>query len=282
MSMNKSVLKQEDLKKAHTHFKFGENWKNFSSEINEERIEEAKKSLVKFFGKSGIEGKTFLDIGCGSGLFSLAALLLGAKKVVAVDIDTDSVETTRHVLQTFVPKKDFTVNVVSVFDLDPKKNGTFDIVYSWGVLHHTGDMVGAIEKASQMVAPKGLFALALYRKTPLCGFWKKEKCVYTNAPKFIQFLVRCVWYSLFAAGCLVFRRNIVTYIRNYKSSRGMSFSHDVHDWLGGFPYESISPAEMYALAHQNNLKLKSEFLIPSVRFGLLGTGCDEYVFENAD
>jgi predicted RNA methylase len=277
--MTKNILTQADLKNAHTHFKFGENWKNFSSQINEERIDEAKKSLVKFFGKSGIEGKTFLDIGCGSGLFSLAALLLGAKKVVAVDIDADSVETTRHVLQTFAPKKDFTVEVVSVFDLDPKKHGTFDIVYSWGVLHHTGDMETAIEKASQMVGPKGLFALALYTKTPLCGFWKKEKRIYTNAPKLVQFFMRSIWYSLFILSQIIFRQNVIAYIRNYKSSRGMSFSHDVHDWLGGFPYESISPEEMHALARKFHLKRHSEFLIKAPRLGLLGTGCDEYVFE---
>jgi predicted RNA methylase len=271
----------KNLKEAHTHFKFGENWKNFSAEINEERIEEAKKSLVKFFGKNGLEGKSFLDIGCGSGLFSLAALLLGAKKVVAVDIDQDSVETTRHVLGTFAPKKDFTVDVVSVFDLDPKKHGTFDIVYSWGVLHHTGDMATAIEKASHMVAPKGLFALALYTKTPFCGFWKKEKRIYTNAPKIVQFFMRSIWYSLFVLSQIIFRQNVVAYIRNYQSSRGMSFSHDVHDWLGGFPYESMAPEEMRTLAKKLHLKNHKEFLIKAPRLGLLGTGCDEYVFEKA-
>ncbi len=273
-------MKKTDLKKAETHFKFGENWKNFSQEINEERIMEAKKSLVKFFGDKGLEGKAFLDIGCGSGLFSLAALLLGAKNVMAVDIDQDSVATTTHVLETFAPKKAFKTKVVSVFDLDPKKHGTFDIVYSWGVLHHTGSMEEAIAKASKMVSPKGLFALALYTKTPLCHFWKKEKYLYTNAPKAIQFLMRCVWYSLFFLSQIVFRKNVIAYIRNYKSSRGMSFSHDVHDWLGGFPYESMAPQDMRDLAKKLHLKPHAEFLIKAPRLGLLGTGCDEYVFKN--
>lgn len=269
-----------NLKQVETHFKFGNNWKEFSSLINDERIEEAKKSLVKFFGPKGLQGKTFLDIGCGSGLFSLAALLLGAKYVTSLDIDEDSVSTTKSVLNTFAPNKNFDCFVKSVFDLDPKKHGTFDIVYSWGVLHHTGDMYQAIKNAITMVNSKGLLAIALYKKTPMCGFWKIEKRLYTNAPKWIQSIFRGIWYVtwLLVFG-LVFRNNPRSYIKNYKSSRGMSFSHDVHDWLGGYPYESISPDEMHAFAKKNALTLHSEFLIPRCRLGLLGTGCDEYVFK---
>jgi len=268
------------LKNVETHFKFGENWKNFSALINEERIEEAKKSLIKFFGSKGLEGKTFLDIGCGSGLFSLAALLLGAKHVTAVDIDQDSVATTKSVLENFAPDKNFDCFVESVFDLDPKKQGTFDIVYSWGVLHHTGDMYKAIEKAIGMVKPKGFLAIALYKKTPMCWFWKIEKRLYTNSPKWIQAILRGLWYTAWVLVFgVIFRNNLFSYVKNYKSSRGMSFSHDVHDWLGGYPYESIAPDEMHTFSKKNSLKVHAEFLIPSCRLGLLGTGCDEYVFN---
>lgn len=267
-----------DLTLVENHFQFGKNWEAFSSHINEARIKEATQSLVKFFGKEGLKGKTFFDIGCGSGLFSLAALRLGVEKVYAIDIDADSVYTTQNVLKTFHPSGNFHCEKMSVFDLDPNAQGTFDIVYSWGVLHHTGDMERAIKKAASMVKKGGVLAIALYRKTPLCNFWKVEKKFYKQAPKWVQCIARMLWYTAWFCRAIILRKNPFSYIKNYQSSRGMSFCHDVHDWLGGYPYESILPREMHTLAGNCGLKLMKEFVIPKVHLGLLGAGCDEYVF----
>ena len=272
-------MNKNDLLKAESHFKFGENWKAFSEHINEERIEEAKKSLIKFFGKTGLKGKTFLDIGCGSGLFSLAALLLGAKEILAVDIDKDSVATTKKVLDTFAPKAKYQCKVISVFDLDPKKHGTFDVVYSWGVLHHTGDMYTAMKKAFAMAKKEGTLAIALYTKTPLCGAWKVEKRFYAHAPCILQAFIRGLYYVAYTLKKTLSGKNMLTFVKNYKSLRGMSFSYDAHDWLGGYPYESISPQEMKTFLEKEGLKISKTFLCPPPKLGLFGTGCSEYILK---
>ena len=168
------------------HFSFGENWAQYSEKIDDARIEEAEKSLIRLVGREAIEGRTFLDIGCGSGLFSLAAVRLGCRQLLAVDLDPKSVETARRVLSAHAPTANWDCRNISVFDLDPATQGTFDVVYSWGVLHHTGAMYKAIAKASKMVAPDGMLTLALYSKTPFCGLWRLEKRIYSRSPKWVQ------------------------------------------------------------------------------------------------
>src|SRR5215468_8159747 len=115
-----------------THFEFGENWRDYAELIDQRRVDDATEGLRKLF-PDGISGKTFLDLGCGSGLHSLAALLLGARAVTAIDIDETSVATTRATLTKFAPDRNWKTEVRSVFDLS-LDDGQFDIVYSWGVL----------------------------------------------------------------------------------------------------------------------------------------------------
>ena len=128
-----------------THFEFGANWKDYSEKIDEVSIRQAESGVLKLIAKTDIAGRTFLDIGSGSGLHSLAALRLGAKSVTAVDIDPNSVETTRKVLALNWPEKNVEARLVSILDPEASNLGTFDIVYSWGVLHHTGAMWDAID-----------------------------------------------------------------------------------------------------------------------------------------
>lgn len=155
-----------DLTQLDTHFAFGKNWAAFADKIQESEIAEAVAGLSRFFAGESLAGKRFLDIGCGSGLHSLAALRLGAAEVVAVDLDPDSVETARAVLGHHASDTSvWRVQQASVFALDPTAMGTFDVIYSWGVLHHTGDMMRALRQAASLVKPGGLFIFALYRKT---------------------------------------------------------------------------------------------------------------------
>lgn len=147
---NKTAM--ADLKDRKSHFEFGENWRDYAETIDARRVEGAIEGLRRLF-PSGLFGKTFLDVGCGSGLHSLAALRLGSAFVLATDIDENSVSTTRGVLLGHFPEARWTPRQISVFDMTPEEIGTFDVVYSWGVLHHTGDMWLAIEKAARLVRP---------------------------------------------------------------------------------------------------------------------------------
>jgi 2-polyprenyl-6-hydroxyphenyl methylase/3-demethylubiquinone-9 3-methyltransferase len=224
-------------------FAFGKNWTQFLQRLDEERIVEAEKSLKEMLKVSDFQGLTFLDIGSGSGLFSLAARRMGAT-VTSFDYDLDSVQCTQHLKFTFFnndPK--WHVSQGSVLDPDfMNKLGTFDIVYSWGVLHHTGQMWTALEQAAQRVKPAGgrLF-IAIYNdqgwrsrawwliKKGYCqgGFTKALVCM-TGYP--LQFLKTLVKSALT-------RKNEFAL---YKRSRGMSIWHDYVDWIGGFPFEVAS------------------------------------------
>ncbi|AWN40543.1 class I SAM-dependent methyltransferase [Methylobacterium durans] len=266
------------LLNAETHFAFGENWQSFVKLIDDQRIAAAETDLLRLLGRGDLANKSFLDIGSGSGLSSLAAARLGVASIMATDIDENSTAATRSLLQARLldSNVDWTARVVSVFDLPQNQ---YDVVYSWGVLHHTGDMWRAIREAAMRVKPGGLFAIAIYAKTSLCGFWRAEKAFYAHAPGFVQACIRAI-YSVwhFTITALATRRNPFTLAKQY-NARGMDKGHDVHDWLGGYPYESATPEEIRSFVSDLGFELVRQNLAPGKRHGLLASGCDEYLFR---
>ncbi|VAW84571.1 hypothetical protein MNBD_GAMMA16-519 [hydrothermal vent metagenome] len=261
---------------SETRFQFGQNWLDYSVLIDDEKIAQAERRLIKLLGSGALENKTFLDIGCGSGLHSLAALRLGAKQVLAIDLDPKSVATTQAVLNKFWRQNNFTVEQCSVFDLHTTGKGKFDIVYSWGVLHHTGNMVKAIEQASDRVKANGLLALALYGKTRHCERWTKIKYWYINATSEQQAKAERWYVRLFGFYILLRGKRLATHIANYNQKRGMDFYYDVRDWIGGYPYESISPDQLRQILTPRSFSIKKENV--RRRSGLFGSGNDEYLF----
>ena len=278
------MTKNNKLKEIDTHFEFGQNWSEYSNLIDQERINNAEKSLGTLIDSKFIKGKSFLDIGCGSGLSALAALNMGASTVMCTDIDPKSVHTTKRTLERFSKNPSFESKVLSVFDLSPDTLGVFDVVYSWGVLHHTGSMYEAIEAASKIIANEGVFVIALYRKTPFCKMWKIIKRLYNSSPRFIQKVALYFYATLIIITKTLCGTNVISHIKNYKENRGMSFLHDIHDWLGGYPYESISPTECHGFLEKIGFKLISQNIyVPQTIFKtfiqIMGSGCDEYVFK---
>jgi SAM-dependent methyltransferase len=274
--MDKSI----ELLDQKSHFAFGENWASYAKLVTQAEIGRAVTDLCALAG-GDLGGKRFLDIGCGSGLHALAALRLGAAEVVAVDIDPESVATTRRMLQGHAAGLAWQVHGRSVFELDAAWQGQFDVVYSWGVLHHTGDMYRALRSAAALVKPGGVFMFALYRRTRLCWLWSMEKRWYAGASPRAQALVRRVYTALYGAAYRVrtrhsFRQHVAECQR-----RGMSFHHDIHDWLGGWPYESISPAQTDSLMQQLGMRPVRLFVHSGKSMGLFGSGCDEYVYGKA-
>jgi 2-polyprenyl-6-hydroxyphenyl methylase/3-demethylubiquinone-9 3-methyltransferase len=173
---------------------------------------------------------------------------------------------------------DWIVERGSVLDEDYMAHiGSFDIVYSWGVLHHTGAMRRAVRLASARVAPGGLFAFALYRATRLCWAWKIEKRWYAAASPRARRIAHAAYIGLLRAAFLASGRDWAVHVRDYRSHRGMDFHCDVHDWLGGYPYESIGPAEVMALMNELGLCHIHSVTRPYA-LGFFGSGCDEYVY----
>jgi ribosomal protein L11 methylase PrmA len=121
------------------NFDFGGNWKAFSADrMDAERVRAAVQSLDELVGKQQIAGRSFLDIGCGSGLFSIAAAESGARTVRAFDVNETAVATSvanaRSFLKSGVPAPDFRQG--SILDEEFLHNvGQHDVVYAWGSLH---------------------------------------------------------------------------------------------------------------------------------------------------
>jgi len=261
-------------------FEFGKNWTRFLEVLDDERIDEACKSLRRMLGVQTLARRSFLDIGCGSGLFSLAAMRLGAARVVSFDFDPHSVACARELKRRyFTDASNWTIDQGSVLDeAYLERLGSFDVVYSWGVLHHTGEMWKALANAAGPVAPGGRLFIALYRDQGWrSAAWLRIKQLYCSGP-IGRALVLGVFvpYSFVESflGDVVHGRNPFTRARRYKSSRGMSKFHDLIDWVGGLPFEVASAPQVLAFFKQRRFRLEN--LAPS-----RGHGCNEFVFSRS-
>lgn len=264
---------------AETHFEFGKNWAQYSESITEDDIDIAQKSLSTFLGTDSLSGKTFLDIGCGSGIHALAALRLGANAVRAVDIDQDSVATAKAVISSRWNESNFSVEQANIFEMPAENFGQFDVVYSWGVLHHTGDMWAAIKKASAFAAPGGIFAIAIYRKTRYCGFWRWEKERYARSGNLYRVPVVATYITVRTLRDLARFRNPLRKAREHKRNRGMKRYTDVIDWVGGYPYESASAEDIVAFVEPLGFDLEYSDKTKQKKSVILGSGNAEYRFR---
>ncbi len=259
-------------------FEFGKNWTTFLSSLNDRRIAEAERSLKEMLGVTNLSGMRFLDIGSGSGLFSLAARRLGAR-VHSFDYDPHSVNCTRELHRRYFPD-DVSWTVESGSALDEayiRSLGQFDIVYSWGVLHHTGEMWKALANAALPVKPGGTLFIAIYNDQGTASrHWKKTKQIYNRLPRPLRFLV--VWPSF---GVLFWRRMLKDLlrgkpfhtIRNYGKERGMSCWRDLIDWVGGYPFEVAKPEQIFEFYKDRGFSLTKLITCGG------SLGCNEYVFQ---
>lgn len=261
-------------------FAFGANWSRFIRCVDDRRIKAAEESLAEMTQSvEAIRGRTFLDAGSGSGLFSLAAARLGAARVHSFDYDPNSVATTVEIKRRFGPQNAaWTVERGDILDRDyVAALGTWDVVYSWGVLHHTGRMWDAIANACDLVAERGLLFIAIYndqgRKTRL---WQKIKRAYSaNALGRAAILAAFVpyWTIRGAAGDLLRFRNPLRRYRDYRSERGMSILHDWIDWLGGYPFEAATPETVCRYVTERGFSLRNLATAGD------SWGCNQFVFD---
>ena len=266
-------------------FSFGRNWQVFLKTIDEERIQNAQHSLTDFLGTDSFAGKTFIDIGCGSGLFSLAAVRLGSDRVVSFDVDPFSVHCCRHLHTQAGNPSHWEIYQGSVLDgVFLSSLGTFDIVYSWGVLHHTGRMWDAVQSSAELVRPEGHYYIALYNKilgrsgSPswIHPFWLGVKRLYNAHPTVGVYVLEPLAMAAYLTMVVARLESPVRHIRNYKSYRGMSWRTDATDWLGGYPYEFATVEEVFKFVRARF----PEFTLVNLRV-TSGRGLNWYLFRRS-
>jgi 2-polyprenyl-6-hydroxyphenyl methylase/3-demethylubiquinone-9 3-methyltransferase len=257
-------------------FEFGENWRRFLSVLDEDRISEAERSLKAMLGVEDLRGRTFVDVGSGSGLFSLAAARLGAERVHSFDFDPSSVGCTLELRRRYGDGLPWTVEQGSALDeAYLRRLGTFDIVYSWGVLHHTGDMWRGLANVDRLVAPGGRLFISIYNdQGRRSRIWRGIKRVYNalperlRAPYVVLVMARqLVWPYLTQPPWRHVRRS-----RQRDRSRGMNRWHDMVDWVGGLPFEVATPDAIFDFYRELGYVL--ERLVTRQ-----GIGCNEFVFR---
>jgi 2-polyprenyl-3-methyl-5-hydroxy-6-metoxy-1,4-benzoquinol methylase len=264
-------------------FAFGENWTAFLAALNEDRINQAVESLRVMLGVASLGGKRFLDLGSGSGLFSLAAHRLGAA-VVSVDFDPQSVACTQELRQRFGNEsQSWEVRQGSVLDAGLMESlGQADVVYSWGVLHHTGQMDRAIELAAARVKPGGRYFIAIYNdQGGASRRWLAIKKMYHRLPTQLRplwvVLVAGCYELKFALARLARLKNPLPFAdwRAKQADRGMSVWHDWVDWIGGLPFEVATPERIIVPLR------KHSFTLENLKTVGKGWGCNEYVFSKS-
>ena len=265
-------------------FGFGDNWRAFLEVLDDERIAEAERSLVEWLGPGALRGKTFLDAGCGSGLFSLAALRLGAARIHSFDYDRASVGCALELRRRYGREDvEWTVEQGDVLDERYVTGlGTADVVYSWGVLHHTGDLWRALRAIDQAVAPDGRLFIAIYNHQRLASrYWTLVKRLSNALPPgarapYAVAVMAPRELASFAIRTLCGRPQ--DYVRSwtrYKTTRGMSRWHDLLDWVGGYPFEVSKPEQVFELYRDRGFELER------LRTCGGGLGCNEFVLRRA-
>ena len=263
-------------------FEFGSNWAAFLAVLDETRIIAAERALQEMLRCARLDGLRFLDIGSGSGLSSLAARRLGAQ-VHSFDYDPQSVACTAELRRRYYPSDPkWTVERASALDASYMRAlGSFDIVYSWGVLHHTGRMWDALEHAAIPVAEEGKLFIAIYNDTGTQSRrWHAIKRIYNELPRFarIPFAVAVTLPGeLKALAGATLRLRPGEYLRGwaeYRRLRGMSRWHDILDWVGGYPYEFATPDQIFEFYRRRG------FILANMKCGGVGLGCNQFVFEH--
>jgi len=256
-------------------YDFGKNWQEFvDRRLGEEAIRQSQDRIAEFLRAPSLQGLSFLDIGCGSGVHSLAAHRLGAS-VTSFDYDPLSVRTTEQVRRYGGEPENWHVMQGSVLDTAfMREIPPADIVYSWGVLHHTGDMWNAIRNAAIPLKPDGVLYIALYSSEiyvdPPAEYWLEVKRKYNAQGPIGRRLTE--WWHVFRfhlMPALKAGRNPLQVIRDY-GDRGMTLMTDVRDWLGGYPMDFAGLRETCNFC-RNELGLD----LVNVR---AGEGCTEFLF----
>ena len=272
---------------SNQRFSFGSNWNEFidnsiTNKSFDRKLKYCINHLSNTFSKS-IDKKIFIDIGCGSGLFSLAAIKLNASKVLSFDFDLNSVNTTNKLLSLKGVDKekanslqhDIRNEIILSNYLNAEQSKKIQkFIYCAGVVHHTGNVYLSMDNVSKLANNKNdeIF-ISIYNKIPVLTFlWWLEKKIYINVGIWRR-LALFIWLFAWSSYWILKLQNPIKNIQRYgDNDRGMSFLTDAKDWLGGYPYEPLYKEDVIAFFKKRNFEL--------INFNRGGNwGLNDYLFK---
>src|SRR5262249_7385247 len=127
---------------------------------------EVEPNIPAFADFEATRGSRVLEIGVGAGTDYVNWLRAGAR-AVGIDLTTSAVKLTRESAELEGLNAD-----VFVADAEalPFRSEVFDVVYSYGVLHHTPDTVRALRELYRTLKPGGVAKVMIYHRPSIVGF----------------------------------------------------------------------------------------------------------------
>jgi ubiquinone/menaquinone biosynthesis C-methylase UbiE len=188
-------------------------------------------------------GQKILEVGIGAGSDFIQWVRAGAK-AYGIDITEEAVEHTKQRLSLFNLKAE----EVKVSDAEniPYENNTFDLVYSWGVIHHSPNTEKALAEIIRVTVPQGRIKLMIYNRHSIYAFYKYLK------------------YGLFRGRPFRSLKNIMFYHQESIGTKAYSIK-EIKKILENYPVRIIS---IHAPATNYDLKWNLPILLRVVSYVL--------------
>jgi ubiquinone/menaquinone biosynthesis C-methylase UbiE len=183
--------------------------------------EASEKHWALFYSAEEVRQKSVLDAGCGTGIFSIIFARHGAGRVLGIDISAGSLDTARSLKEKFgLANAEFERRDMLAL---PYADGSFDIVWAWGTVHHTTDPLGAISELIRVLRPGGSILLAVYKRTRLTWVHEMIRKTLVRTP-------RIAWNTLAKILALPLAPVVLIFKKREKSRRGETLAELILDW----------------------------------------------------
>jgi ubiquinone/menaquinone biosynthesis C-methylase UbiE len=219
-------------------------------------LEASEKHWRLFYSPQEVRGKSVLDAGCGTGIFSIIFARNGAGRVIGIDISPGSLETARTLKTRFaVDNAEFRLQ--DMLGL-PFADGSFDIVWAWGTVHHTTDPFRAISELIRVLRPGGSLFLAVYKRTKVTFIHEVIRKTLIRTP-------RRTWTALSKIMAFFLSPVVFFFKKREKSRKGEKLEELILDWYFVPIRHYYAPEEIREFLNEKGLDVE-KFLPASGRF----------------